>query len=218
VTFNDEVTIIGDGKQSTKVVAGDRLNSYDELLEIGQGYALENPISEAHRVLSDKLFSLEETGATALGPALVVAVGIAAQTPGSKVVLCTDGMANIGVGAMDEVSQDQMAQAEKFYETVGLYAKSKGISISVISIRGAEASLEQLGVLTDLTNGTVDMVNPLEITSQFSSILSVPLVATHVSVKFISSPWMQVRDEDSEQLTTTLVKEIGNVTVCCGTG
>ena len=44
--------------------------------------------------------SLEETGPTALGPALVTAVAMAAEgNPGSMVVLCTDGLANVGLGA-----------------------------------------------------------------------------------------------------------------------
>ena len=46
-------------------------------------------------------FSLEESGQTALGPALLVSIVIGSQCPGSKVILCTDGLANVGVGAVD---------------------------------------------------------------------------------------------------------------------
>jgi len=211
VTFNDEVTVIGDGQQHQEVIAGDKLHSYDELLKAGESYVLQSTIGVAEQALSSKVFALEEGGATALGPGLLVSVAIAAQTPGSKVVICTDGLANVGIGSLDGDGESKAA-AERFYETIGLYAKTRGVSISVISIRGSEASLEQLGVLADLTSGTVDMVNPLEITSQFSAILSVPLVATHVNVKLILSPYMQARDEDTEAEASTLSKEIGNVT------
>lgn len=48
--------------------------------------------------------SVEETGPTALGPALVTAISMAAEgAPGSMVVLCTDGLANVGLGAFDEI-------------------------------------------------------------------------------------------------------------------
>lgn len=47
--------------------------------------------------------SLEETGPTALGPALATAISLAATgAPGSAVVLCTDGLSNVGLGAFDE--------------------------------------------------------------------------------------------------------------------
>lgn len=54
------------------------------------------------------MFKLEETGPTALGPAVVSSVAMATKgAAGSTVVICTDGLANIGVGAMDEAKTDQ---------------------------------------------------------------------------------------------------------------
>lgn len=47
--------------------------------------------------------NLEETGSTALGPAVTTAIAMASEgAPGSIVVVCTDGLANIGVGSFDE--------------------------------------------------------------------------------------------------------------------
>ena len=39
-------------------------------------------------------FSLEEGGATALGPALYLSILIASRKKESQVILCTDGLAN----------------------------------------------------------------------------------------------------------------------------
>lgn len=36
-----------------------------------------------------------------MGPALLVAIGIASQRPQSEIILCTDGLPNVGLGAMD---------------------------------------------------------------------------------------------------------------------
>ena len=65
--------------------------------------------------------NLEETGPTALGPALVSAVSIAAKGgPGSTVILCTDGLANVGIGAFDEiVNEAQSRKADELYESLG---------------------------------------------------------------------------------------------------
>lgn len=70
---------------------GDRLNKYDDLFEIGGKHQINKSIKETKDQLEKKLFSLEETGATALGPALVTALGMLAKLPGSKIVICTDG-------------------------------------------------------------------------------------------------------------------------------
>jgi hypothetical protein len=46
---------------------------------------------------------LEETGPTALGPGLLSAIAMAAEGgQGSQVVLCTDGLANIGIGSLED--------------------------------------------------------------------------------------------------------------------
>lgn len=48
--------------------------------------------------------ALEETGPTALGPAILTAIGLAGEgAPGSSVIVCTDGLANIGLGGFDDV-------------------------------------------------------------------------------------------------------------------
>jgi len=95
VTFNREVTIVGDGSQQPEVVAGDKLYDYSSLLAIGSKYELGSSIKESRSNLSKKLFDLEESGPTALGPALVVAVGMASKGKASKVVICTDGCSSM---------------------------------------------------------------------------------------------------------------------------
>lgn len=73
------------------------------------------------------IISLEEGGQTALGPALLVSTVIACQVPGSKVIICTDGMANIGVGNLDNlVTTEDFEVATVFYQKVSTIAKSKG--------------------------------------------------------------------------------------------
>lgn len=45
---------------------------------------------------------MQESGQTALGPALLASIGLLSQAkPGSMVLMCTDGLANIGLGALD---------------------------------------------------------------------------------------------------------------------
>jgi len=64
---------------------------------------------------------------TALGPALVVSVFMASKVVGSKVVLCTDGCANQGVGNLSNDSA-----APEFYERLGETASSKGLVLFLL--------------------------------------------------------------------------------------
>src|SRR5687768_5319404 len=125
--------------------------------------------------------SLEETGPTALGPALVSAIAMAAQgAPGSTVILCTDGLANVGLGAFDEIkTEEECKKVDEFYESLGEYAKNKGVTVSIISIEGEECNIDTLSKIAELTGGEVERVNPVQLTQNFANILSLPVIATN---------------------------------------
>jgi len=65
---------------------------------------------------------LNLSGETALGPALVISIFMAPKVPGSKVVLCTDGCANVGVGSL------RNSKDSGFYLRLGETAASKGFA------------------------------------------------------------------------------------------
>lgn len=70
------------------------------------------------------MIRLEEGGTTALGPALLIATTMAGQHPGSKVIICTDGKANVGVGRLD--LEEEMDKEAMFYKGIGNEAVEKG--------------------------------------------------------------------------------------------
>jgi len=199
VCFNNEVTIYGDGTKDPVIITGDKLSDYNALLELGTQYTLQNSIGQSKDALAKKLYELSEMGSTALGPAVTVAVGMTQAFPGSKIVIATDGLANTGVGAMDnEMKVESPAYQEtlKFYEQLALYAKLKAITVSVIGIRGENLNLALLGKLADITQGNVDLVDPIKITENFSSILQSKLVATEVTVKLFLHKGFEFPQDD----------------------
>jgi hypothetical protein len=184
VVFSNDVTIIGDGAQPPLVVTGDKLQSYDTLIQIAANYQLVTPISQSKDKLVKALYDLSESGATALGPAVLVSVGMLHKSPGSTIVLATDGLANTGIGAMD--TPDQILAATQFYDEIGFFAKQKGITINVVGIKGDDKlNINNLGKLADITSGGVDLVDPIQITKNFASVLQSNLVATNVIVKLL---------------------------------
>ncbi|KAK6171244.1 hypothetical protein SNE40_019473 [Patella caerulea] len=205
IAFNNELLVMGDGSTTDQTIAGSKLDKLEELEKLGAELTLPKPIKNTKQILSNKVFDLEEGGATALGPSLVVALGLASRYSGSKIILCTDGLANVGLGRLDESFTDDPAL---FYEEMGEKAVEKGVSISVITIKGAESKLVQLGKLADLTSGQVNHVDPLRLTEEFSNILADRIIATNVTATFILHKNLVFFDEDTEE--NIIVKNIGN--------
>jgi hypothetical protein len=90
--------------------------------------------AQSRPTLEERLFQLEETGPTALGPAVVAALGMCEGKRGARIVVCTDGVANIGLGSLDELRTDQdKANANEFYERVGRMAADQVPCTSTLS-------------------------------------------------------------------------------------
>lgn len=102
VSFNDNVTIYGDGLQEPEVLLGEFLLEFDVLVSNGEEYGenlLKEPIEKSLQGLTSRLASLEESGPTALGPAIVFSIAMAGKgEKGSQIIVCTDGLANTGLG------------------------------------------------------------------------------------------------------------------------
>nr|KAG5704944.1 hypothetical protein BaRGS_022786 [Batillaria attramentaria] len=156
VAFNCDVTVIGDGTQDVVTVTGDKLKSVEELTKLGSELPAAKAIKETRQSLGEKVFALEEGGPTALGPALVVALSMASHQPGSKVIICTDGKANVGLGKLeDQENPGDDQDPSEFYESIADTANTKGVSVSVITIKGTDCKLVHLGKLAEKTGGQV---------------------------------------------------------------
>ena len=57
------------------------------------------------------------------------------------------------------------------------------VSVSVISIKGTDCKMVELGKVADVTGGQVNIVDPLKLTQEFGTILSDPIIATNVKVR-----------------------------------
>jgi len=132
--------------------------------------------------LAATVASLKPSGNTALGPALAVSVGLASGRAGSKIVLCTDGMANNGVGSI----QDRK-QVVDFYADIGRRAAEEGTCISVITMEGEDCSMENLGTCADLTGGQVEMVDLQALSTNVGAILANATLATNLEMTVIAA-------------------------------
>eukprot|EP00753_Platysulcus_tardus_P005322 PLAT13174.1.p1 GENE.PLAT13174.1~~PLAT13174.1.p1 ORF type:complete len:812 (-),score=424.03 PLAT13174.1:165-2561(-) len=208
ITFAREVTIHGDASGEPRILAGDRLSDYADLIRLGGDSSIEQTIADSVDALKTRLFELEEGGPTALGPAAVAAVAMASKVIGSRVVLCTDGVANVGLGSLDGSEEEQAASAE-FYSRLASYAAEQSVTIDVIGIEGDGCDLATLGVMPEVTGGNMESVNPLELTNNFSNIMASPILATNVRAALFLHRGMQFRSVDVSG--STLRRDVGNV-------
>lgn len=84
-------------------------------------------MAETKDKIVQKIQDSLENNATALGPALLAGYYMMEKSEvGSQIVLCTDGLANIGVGSLDG-NKRMVEEAGLFYEDLAKMAQAKGI-------------------------------------------------------------------------------------------
>lgn len=97
---------------------------------------------------------------------------------------------------------------------VGQYAKTKGVTISIISIKGDQCNIDALTKLSELTGGDVQQVEPKDLINNFSNMLQLQTIATNVQLKVKLHKGLEFRNQDALNLSedkTILARELGNV-------
>jgi len=184
ITFGTDVDVFDGEKHSQAGFSS--LGDWDSMVKFAEGITIDRPVSAVFDALAEQVIYMEERGCTALGPALLTALTIAKRKRGSYVVLCTDGMANQGIGSLENLYQEidkdetQKSAVELLYERFGNTAKEDGVTVSVIGIKGADCSLKNLGVVADLSGGAVDLADPSNL--DFAGAIEEPILATRVQV------------------------------------
>lgn len=208
VTFNSDVALVGDGSKPMATLAGDALSSAEAVLSATRAHddLMTQPVKSAAERLSEKVFALEEGGQTALGPAVYASVELASSAPGSRVIICTDGLANIGCGSLED--ETEIESARLFYGNLAKYSQERGVSISIVTIDGTEADLDSLEPLCDRTGGDVEIVKPTELAENFAAMLSEPIIASKVEVTMKLHKDLCFRHEDAS--LSSITKQIGN--------
>ncbi|XP_061108328.1 circularly permutated Ras protein 1 isoform X2 [Conger conger] len=206
VTFNDEVTVYGDGTGAPLTLRDWSLMDFDYLKMQGEKYSTPHCIAESIGPLTQKVKELREYGATALGPAALVSIAMASRYMGSKVIICTDGRANIGLGELEQAS----TSSPFFYNELAKEAADSGVIVSVLTFEGTDCRLAEVGRLADLTGGRVNIVNISSVSTEIQTVLADNVLATGVTATLLSAEGIYYPyEEDSAH---KLVRGIGNVT------
>jgi len=132
---------------------------------------------------------LATAGSTALGPALATAIGIAGQFKQSEVFVCTDGQANCGIGSTESSTARGLVQS--CYRGLGELAQAQNTIISVIGIEGEAVAMDNLSICADLTQGSVNIVRPLELRREMRTQAQKRIIGREVVAKlFLPAPFV----------------------------
>ena len=189
VTFGSLVTIIGHDGTKTDVPSH-LFARMDTLVEYGRRYSETHTsagIEKSFSFLERTVRSLSANGGTPLGPALSLSVGIAGCHAGSRVMVFTDGVANIGVGLLTKYG-DKYEDRSGFYRQVGATAAQCGVTISVVTVADEDCSLANLGVAAEASGGSVDLVDPAEMERAMKEFLARKTLGTMARVSLFANP------------------------------
>jgi actin-related protein len=207
VAFHSDISIITEHRSLQ--IGGREVNSgsLSTLMQKGEKFAATLPNDKYDTsALLRKVWELRTCGTTALGPALALSVGLCSR--GGRVVVCTDGLANQGIGSISS----RGAAHVPFYTEVAESAMSRGVTVSMITIEGEECALEHLGTVADMTGGQVEMVDPVLLESKVASIVAQRTLATEVSISVRGSHGALI---DGEVVATRAVGSVCAETDMC---
>lgn len=209
VLFESGVTLLGDCTSGVPHKLTYQTRTFDAILNecLEKGESLVTlPLSESYHKLDSVIKTLAPRGGTDLGEGLLGGLGLAMQgKTGSRIILCTDGQASV---------QHLGDTTKPFYDKVGDIATQKGISVSVITVKGQACQVDALGPLTDRTAGQIIRVDPANF--DLASLAANNLIATNVRLRAIMHEGLAFKNEDASNLKNNdsiLNKNVGSVSI-----
>ena len=215
VTFNSNVTIYGDCL-SKKININEK-DDKEKIKKLGEEYSnlILNPISKTSNKILSVLNSIDENGCTALGPGIVLSLSLLKNAKkGSRIFLCTDGLANEGIGKIEEENEKEIEKTKEFYENIGNEALEKGISINLITFKDQHSGIEILMKMVEKSGGEIMRVTPEQIVEDFSDMLESNTIGMNAILEIKLHNLLMFRNENKEVLSnddSNYKKLIGNI-------
>lgn len=161
-----------------------------DLIKIGASLDVETVprVGAVKDSLTKAVKSLNTAGSTALGPALALALGMASHYKQSEVFVCTDGLANCGIGANETSTTASRQKSKEAYRSLGEIAQAQNTIISIIGIEGEAMAMDNLSLCAEQTQGSVNIVRPLELRREMRTQAQKRIIGREVVVKMFLPP------------------------------
>ncbi len=198
LSFESNLTLYLRPDSSLCIPDGDVMHS-EELLNAQVEEFLKKGRTIAVGEIGDKWIEivqrLTSMDMTALGPAMVTCLALAKKLPAkeAKVVILTDGLANIGVGRIENQPQ---GKAKEFYTHIGKEFKARSAVVEVMGVRdesgGNNVALDVIGVMTEITGGEMVFIESTEIAKFMSGASHKRFVARNTIIRVYTPPEIEI--------------------------
>ncbi len=198
LTFESNLTLYLRPDSTLKIPDGDIMHSeellndkIEDFLKKGRTIAV-GEIGDKWVDIVQRLTSMDMT---ALGPAAVVCLALAKKLPAkeAKIVILSDGLANIGVGRIENQPQ---GKAKEFYSHLGKDFKARGAVVEVMGVRdengGNNVALDVVGVMTEITGGEMVFMESSEIAKFVSGASRKRFVARNTVIRVYTPPEIEI--------------------------
>jgi hypothetical protein len=161
-----------------------------------------------------KIESLRTMGWTALGPGLfsgqvlIEEKILSSGAKSSRIIILTDGLANVGMGKIEGVSEKE---SKKFYELLASECLKKGIIIDVIGVTDGSNSvaLNIVGVTTDITGGEMVLITREQIESTMKTMRQKKYIARNTILRVFMPPYLELEGITGAYISGDIPKESG---------
>ncbi|KAJ3423949.1 hypothetical protein M0812_29580 [Anaeramoeba flamelloides] len=211
VTFSGSVQILYPSFIATVPIKNTKEENLEYFYSIGKNQPKPEPICKSKNKYFEILQNCEVSGPTCLGPAIAISAGIAARQNSSRIILCTDGQANLGIGQLDTKDNTTLEQSDNFYHQLADQCAQDGSMIDIIKIIGSECELNSLGKLTEKTGGDVLILKPKDLAKRFKTVLKRQVIAKNVSLRIIANTAIFVSKQGKKLKSNILDLKVGNV-------
>lgn len=216
ITFTDFVEVYSTPEKSFKMQGDNDLFSKDNMRKTMQRELKDlkiGPVGEFGDKWISRIQGLQTIGWTALGPGLYAGEVLIEEKiskdkkASARIILLTDGLANQGMGAVENVDP---AKASKFYEEIGKDCLKSGMIIDLIGVQtGNAVALDIVGKITDLTGGEMILISSEQIESEFSRVSGKSYIARNTILRVFMPDFITLDGISGTYLTSDIPKKSG---------
>lgn len=216
ITFTDFVEVYSTPEKSFKMQGDNDLFSKDNMRKTMQKELRDlkiGPVGEFGDKWITRIQGLQTIGWTALGPGLFAGEVLIEEKilknkkVSARIILLTDGLANQGMGAVENVDP---AKASKFYEEIGKDCLKSGIIIDLIGVQtGNAVALDIVGKITDITGGEMILISSEQIEAEFSRLSGKNYIARDTILRVFMPDYITLDGISGTYLTSDIPKKPG---------
>ncbi|KAJ6238298.1 hypothetical protein M0813_26267 [Anaeramoeba flamelloides] len=213
INFSQDVQIHCAGHST--IILSDRsvLKDKNKIISKLESFKATAPIGESVKELKDTIKKIAIGGMTCLGPAILSSVTIAKSIPGSRILLFSDGVSNIGVGKLTSRKVSKPKHTS-LYTELGKECLSNGIIVDTFTLRNQQCMIKHLGQLSLLSGGKLKRVAPQKVIKCFSSAIKNQIFGYHADLRVYLPKSFEIINKDSKA-SNPYAEGLGNLTSWC---